>query len=261
MNHTTTSLRALGLLLLPLALVGCGQNPVRESAALADRTAAVACECWDPFGFDDYGECIEEIGANRTPTQQQCLADAYDANARLLAPSAECGLDVARTFHECVEAIVACNEAAWDNCVEEAGDSLERCPAASPDAVRALSACLDSDTDGDGIFDDADRCDTEREDFDGYEDTDGCPDPDAYDGCFDDGDCHPGRRCDLAGQRFCTSYCSRDEDCPSVGGLSGVCVSPAFERDFVCHQGCVTDDDCVDFGARCERVDGVGVCM
>ncbi len=34
------------------------------------------------------------------------------------------------------------------------------------------------DTDGDGIFDDADGCPSEPEDKDGFEDEDGCPDPD-----------------------------------------------------------------------------------
>ncbi len=34
------------------------------------------------------------------------------------------------------------------------------------------------DRDGDGIKDDLDKCPNEREDFDGFEDDDGCPDPD-----------------------------------------------------------------------------------
>src|SRR5690606_20090528 len=34
------------------------------------------------------------------------------------------------------------------------------------------------DSDGDGIVDEADRCPTKPEDFDGYEDDDGCPDLD-----------------------------------------------------------------------------------
>ena len=34
------------------------------------------------------------------------------------------------------------------------------------------------DRDGDGIDDSVDQCPTEKEDFDGYEDSDGCPDPD-----------------------------------------------------------------------------------
>jgi hypothetical protein len=34
------------------------------------------------------------------------------------------------------------------------------------------------DRDGDGIEDSVDQCPTDKEDFDGYEDSDGCPDPD-----------------------------------------------------------------------------------
>jgi large repetitive protein len=49
-----------------------------------------------------------------------------------------------------------------------------------------------SDRDGDGIFDDDDRCPTEPEDRDGYEDDDGCPDPDNdADGVFDPQDTCP----------------------------------------------------------------------
>jgi outer membrane protein OmpA-like peptidoglycan-associated protein len=37
---------------------------------------------------------------------------------------------------------------------------------------------IDPDTDGDGILDEMDMCPNEPEDFDGFEDEDGCPDPD-----------------------------------------------------------------------------------
>lgn len=37
----------------------------------------------------------------------------------------------------------------------------------------------DADTDGDGVVDRVDVCPAEVEDFDGVQDTDGCPDPDA----------------------------------------------------------------------------------
>ena len=50
------------------------------------------------------------------------------------------------------------------------------------------------DSDGDGILDDVDQCPNEPEDFDGFQDEDGCPDPDndgdgvldVNDGCPDD---------------------------------------------------------------------------
>jgi OmpA-OmpF porin, OOP family len=44
-----------------------------------------------------------------------------------------------------------------------------------------------ADRDGDGIADDVDQCPTEAEDFDGFEDADGCPDPD------NDGDTIPDK--------------------------------------------------------------------
>jgi outer membrane protein OmpA-like peptidoglycan-associated protein len=50
---------------------------------------------------------------------------------------------------------------------------------------------MDVDTDGDGIMDKDDQCPREAEDYDGYEDGDGCPDPDNDgDGILDvDDDC------------------------------------------------------------------------
>ena len=55
----------------------------------------------------------------------------------------------------------------------------------------SLSLFGKKDSDGDGIFDDKDYCPGEKEDFDGFEDEDGCPDldndgdgvPDITDGC------------------------------------------------------------------------------
>jgi outer membrane protein OmpA-like peptidoglycan-associated protein len=48
------------------------------------------------------------------------------------------------------------------------------------------------DLDGDGIKDDVDKCPDEPEDFDGFEDTDGCPDPDNdQDGILDVDDLCP----------------------------------------------------------------------
>ena len=48
---------------------------------------------------------------------------------------------------------------------------------------------LTQDSDGDGILDDQDACPTEPEDMDGFEDSDGCPDPDNdQDGILDEND-------------------------------------------------------------------------
>ncbi len=54
------------------------------------------------------------------------------------------------------------------------------------------------DTDGDGIFDDEDQCKEEPEDKDGFNDTDGCPDPDNDgDGILDGADKCPNDAEDL----------------------------------------------------------------
>ncbi len=47
-----------------------------------------------------------------------------------------------------------------------------------PDKCPAQSVAERKDTDGDGIYDDEDACPTEPEDKDGFQDQDGCPDPD-----------------------------------------------------------------------------------
>jgi hypothetical protein len=60
------------------------------------------------------------------------------------------------------------------------------------------------DRDGDGIPDDRDRCPTQPEDYDGFEDADGCPDPD------NDGDGVP----------------DADDDCPYEAGPNRGCVKP-----------------------------------
>ncbi len=66
------------------------------------------------------------------------------------------------------------------------------------------------DTDGDGIPDDVDKCPEEPEDFDGFEDEDGCPDPDNDgDGIPDDVDECPDQPEDFDG--------FEDEDgCPDL---------------------------------------------
>ena len=56
-------------------------------------------------------------------------------------------------------------------------DSEDACPDV-PGPVEGRGCPLVIDTDGDGIPDDVDRCPADPEDMDGFEDEDGCPDPD-----------------------------------------------------------------------------------
>ncbi len=62
-----------------------------------------------------------------------------------------------------------------------AGTGLEHDKGANPDVRAFISIIFEpnvGDRDGDGIKDDVDKCPDEPEDFDGFEDEDGCPDPD-----------------------------------------------------------------------------------
>jgi hypothetical protein len=63
-----------------------------------------------------------------------------------------------------------------------------------PRVLKNRAQALKEDLDGDGIPDKFDRCPGQREDFDGFEDEDGCPEmdndkdliPDAYDQCVNE---------------------------------------------------------------------------
>ncbi len=59
-------------------------------------------------------------------------------------------------------------------------DRLDICPLQPEDFDGFVDddGCPDPDNDGDGIPDISDKCPNEPEDFDGFEDDDGCPDPD-----------------------------------------------------------------------------------
>jgi OOP family OmpA-OmpF porin len=58
--------------------------------------------------------------------------------------------------------------------------AADKCPteAEDKDGFEDDNGCPELDNDGDGIADDADKCPLEAEDKDGFEDDNGCPDPD-----------------------------------------------------------------------------------
>ncbi len=63
---------------------------------------------------------------------------------------------------------------------DEILNSDDACPdeAEDYDRFEDEDGCPEPDNDGDGVLDRPDRCDDEPEDIDGFEDEDGCPDPD-----------------------------------------------------------------------------------
>ena len=59
-------------------------------------------------------------------------------------------------------------------------DKTDKCPTEpeDKDGFEDADGCPDPDNDADGILDNVDKCPMEPEDKDGFEDADGCPDPD-----------------------------------------------------------------------------------
>ena len=70
-------------------------------------------------------------------------------------------------------------------------DKTDKCPTEpeDKDGFEDADGCPDPDNDADGILDATDKCPNEPEDKDGFEDADGCPDPDNdKDGVLDTAD-------------------------------------------------------------------------
>jgi len=91
-------------------------------------------------------------------------------------------------------------------------DEFDQCPLEPEDfdGFQDEDGCPEDDNDGDGIPDHLDRCPNDPEDFDGFEDEDGCPDPD-NDG---DGICDPW----VAEQGLLEKYaaiCKGVDQCPN----------------------------------------------
>ena len=63
---------------------------------------------------------------------------------------------------------------------DDVPDRLDQCPDTPEDldGFQDEDGCPDPDDDGDGVLDALDDCDLDPEDLDGFEDYDGCPDPD-----------------------------------------------------------------------------------
>lgn len=94
----------------------------------------------------------------------------------------------------------------------------------------------DQDTDGDGIPDSADACVVEREDVDGYQDDDGCPEPDNdLDGIVDGADRCPNEPEDFDGFQDADGCPELDNDGDGIPDTSDRCPNEPGPAD---EQGC-----------------------
>ncbi|MBW2159951.1 MAG: OmpA family protein [Deltaproteobacteria bacterium] len=100
------------------------------------------------------------------------------------------------------------------------------------DGFQDEDGCPDLDNDGDGILDVDDECPNEPEDFDGFEDEDGCPDPDNDgDGILDVDDACPNE----PGPAVTNGCPEPDRDGDSVPDRTDNCPD---EPGTVANQGC-----------------------
>lgn len=118
-------------------------------------------------------------------------------------------------------------------------DNVDRCPTEPEDAdgFEDEDGCPeDQDTDGDGLRDSVDQCKTEPEDLDGFEDENGCPDPDNDgDGVLDAADQCPREPEDADGFRDEDGCPDPDNDADGVLDAADRCPN---EAGIVEEQGC-----------------------
>jgi OmpA-OmpF porin, OOP family len=121
------------------------------------------------------------------------------------------------------------------------GDGVPDIEDACPDepGPKETQGCpVAKDTDGDGIPDDIDRCPLDPEDFDGFQDEDGCPDPDNDgDGVVDKVDACPNmpgpienRGCPVL-DRDGDGVPDNEDKCPDVPGPKENFGCPDTDRD------------------------------
>ncbi len=111
-------------------------------------------------------------------------------------------------------------------------DSLDKCPNVPEDfdGFEDADGCPEIDNDKDGIADSLDKCPNEPEDFDGFEDSDGCPD-------FDndqDGICDPWIS-EKGMQNKYATICAGIDKCPNLpedkDGFEDADGCPDFDND------------------------------
>ncbi len=129
----------------------------------------------------------------------------------------------------------------FQGCPDGDGDGIpdaeDACPA-QPGPKETQGCPVAKDSDGDGIPDDIDRCPLDPEDQDGFQDEDGCPDPDDDgDGIVDKADACPNEPGPIE-NRGCPVV-DRDGDgvpdnvdkCPDVPGLPENAGCPDVDTD------------------------------
>ena len=122
------------------------------------------------------------------------------------------------------------------------------------DGFQDEDGCPDPDNDGDGILDVDDKCPLEPEDADGFEDADGCPDPDNdQDGVLDAADACPNQPEDIDGFEDEDGCPDPDNDQDGILDVNDRC--PMQPENINDHED---DDGCPDnkqIKVSCDRIE------
>jgi uncharacterized repeat protein (TIGR01451 family)/fimbrial isopeptide formation D2 family protein len=144
-------------------------------------------------------------------------------------------------------------------------DSVDKCKNEKEDldGFQDTDGCPDLDNDGDGIVDTADKCVNEAEDKDSFQDDDGCPDPDNdNDGFRDEADKCPIEPENVNGFQDddgCPDIADRDND--GITNDTDACPDQAEDKDnFEDTDGCPDPDNdkdlTLDVNDKCADVAG-----
>jgi hypothetical protein len=123
-------------------------------------------------------------------------------------------------------------------------DDKDPCPAKAEDkdGFQDDDGCPDPDNDADGILDAKDQCPGAAEDKDGFQDDDGCPDPDNDgDGVPDGYDSCEGQKEDIDGDHDDDGCPDNDTDRDGIEDAQDKCPRDAEDRD-----GLGDEDGCPD---------------
>jgi large repetitive protein len=137
-------------------------------------------------------------------------------------------------------------------------DPNDACPREPEDrdGYEDKDGCPDPDNDRDGILDTNDKCPNEAEDKDGFEDEDGCPDPDNdRDGILDTNDKCPNEAEDKDGFEDEDGCPDPDNDRDGLSDLDDKCPNEAEDLD-----GFEDQDGCPEEGSglvkvTCEKIE------
>ncbi|MBN94790.1 MAG: hypothetical protein CL928_12085 [Deltaproteobacteria bacterium] len=139
----------------------------------------------------------------------------------------------------------------WSSKTDQDGDGIvnrkDQCPLAREDVdgYNDSDGCPEPDNDMDGFFDALDHCPVDAEDLDGFEDEDGCPEVDNDgDGVFDEEDRCPDEAEDMDGHRDHDGCPEPDNDYDGIADDQDACPLVKEDRDdFEDLDGCPEGDN------------------